>query len=80
MRNHAETKVRRGTGKSPTPKRKPTGRAILEITTSKKQWPAKWTPPRTTGSVSGSARNYRKYEDLFRAPRGYCHRVKMINF
>ena len=44
MRSHAEIKVRRGTDKSPTLKRKPTGRAILEITTSNKQWPANWNP------------------------------------
>ena len=36
--------------------------------------------PRATGSVFGSARNYRKHEDIFRGTRGYCHRLKMTNF
>ena len=45
MKIHAETKVRRGTGKSPTPKTETNGsRDPRKITTNNKQWPANWTP------------------------------------
>lgn len=33
-----------------------------------------------TGSATGSAKNYRKHEDVFRGTRGYCHRVKNTYF